>query len=113
MLPALVLPELVLRALVLLALVFLAPVLLFQIQGQCITSTGARNTLLEVEFPMPVAHSGTVFRVLCKKISTGQEKLAPIDWHDWHVFATLLASPHYLLFLNKRYEIRPVCENFS
>ena len=34
--------------------------------------------------------SGTVFRVLCKKISTGQEKLALIDWHDWHVFATLV-----------------------
>ena len=38
---------------------------------------------------MSNGRSGTVFRVLCKKISTGQEKLAPIDWHDWHVFATL------------------------
>ena len=34
-------------------------------------------------------HSGTVFRVLYKKISTGQEKIALIDRHDWHVFATL------------------------
>ena len=38
---------------------------------------------------MSNGHSGTVFCVLCKKISTGREKLAPIDWHDWHVFATL------------------------
>ena len=32
----------------------------------------------------------TVFRVLCPKISTGLEKLAPTGWHGWHVFATLL-----------------------
>ena len=35
---------------------------------------------------------GQFFRVLCKKISTGREKLAPIDWHDWHAFATLLMN---------------------
>ena len=28
--------------------------------------------------------------MLCKQISTGREKLAPIDWHYWHVFATLV-----------------------
>jgi len=99
-LPAQVLPALVLQALMLLALVFLALVLLLQIQGRNITSTSAKNTWLEVEFPVLVApsamirymsngHSGTVFRVLCNKISTGRGKLAPIDWHDWHVFATL------------------------
>ena len=30
------------------------------------------------------------FRVLCPKISTGLEKLAPTGWHGWHVFATLI-----------------------
>ena len=101
-LPALVLLALVFLAPVLPAPVLPAPVLLLQIQGQCITSTTARNTLLGVEFTvragspecydirdMSNGHSRTVFRVLCKKISTGREKLAPIDWHDWHVFATL------------------------
>ena len=29
------------------------------------------------------------FSVLCPKISTGLEKLAPTGWHGWHVFATL------------------------
>ena len=28
----------------------------------------------------------------CQKFSTGREKLALIDWHDWHVFATLSAE---------------------
>ena len=64
-LTALVLLALVLQALVLLALVLLAPVLpapvlLLQIQGQCITSTSARNTLLEVEFPVLVAQSAMI-----------------------------------------------------
>ena len=30
------------------------------------------------------------FLMLCPNISTDQEKLAPADWHSWHVFATLL-----------------------
>ena len=36
--------------------------------------------------------NGINFRVLCPKISTGREKLAPAGWHGWHVFATLLVS---------------------
>ena len=32
------------------------------------------------------------FRVLCPKISTGLEKLAPTGWHGWHVFATLTVT---------------------
>ena len=39
---------------------------------------------------MSNGHSETVFCVLCKKISTGWGNLAPIDWHYWHVFATLV-----------------------
>ena len=38
---------------------------------------------------MSSGHSGIVFRVLCPKISTGQEKLAPTGLHGLHVFATL------------------------
>ena len=40
---------------------------------------------------MRIRHNGTVVfcRVLCPKISTGLEKLAPTGWHGWHVFATL------------------------
>ena len=66
---------------------------------KCATSTGASNTLLVVQFAsypllygvsyMCNGHSGIVFRVLCPKISTGREKLAPAGWHGWHVFATL------------------------
>ena len=37
-------------------------------------------------------HNSTVFHVLFPKISTGQKKLAPIGWHGWHVFATLIMS---------------------
>ena len=37
-----------------------------------------------------MGHSGIVFRVLCPKVSTGQEKLAPTGLHGLHVFATLL-----------------------
>ena len=64
-LPAPVLLVLVLLAPVLLVLVLLAPVLparvlLLQIQVQCITSTSARNTLLEVEFPVLVAQSAMI-----------------------------------------------------
>ena len=40
---------------------------------------------------MSNGHSGIVFRVFCKKNSTGRERLAPIDWHNWHVFASLMA----------------------
>ena len=36
-----------------------------------------------------MGHSGIVFRVLCPKVSTGQEKLAPTGLHGLHVFATL------------------------
>ena len=36
-----------------------------------------------------MGHSGIVFRVLCPKISTGQEKLAPPGLHGLHVFAPL------------------------
>ena len=36
-----------------------------------------------------IGHSGTIFRVLFSKISTGQEKLAPTGRHGRHVFATL------------------------
>ena len=50
----------VLPAPVLLALVLPAPVLLLQIQGQCITSTSARNTLLGVEFTVLVAQSAMI-----------------------------------------------------
>ena len=52
---------------------------------------------------MSNGHSGTVFRVLCQKLSTDLEKLAPIDWHDWHVFATLAgrAALYFLLVYNK------------
>ena len=38
---------------------------------------------------MSNGHNGTVFCVLCPKISTGQEKLAPTGRYGWHVFATL------------------------
>ena len=38
---------------------------------------------------MSMGHSGIVFRVLCPKISTGQEKLAPTVLHGRRVFATL------------------------
>ena len=37
-----------------------------------------------------IGHSGTFFRVVCPKISTSQEKLAPTGLHGLHVFATLL-----------------------
>ena len=30
----------------------------------------------------------------CAKFSTGLEKLAPTDWHGWHVFATLDQHHH-------------------
>ena len=60
---ALVLPAPVLLALVLLAPVLLAPVLLLQIQGKYITSTSARNTLLEVEFPVLVAQSAMISEI--------------------------------------------------
>ena len=33
---------------------------------------------------------GIVFCMLCPRISTGREKLAPAGWHGWHVFATLV-----------------------
>ena len=36
-----------------------------------------------------IGHSGTFFRVVCPKISTSQEKLAPTGLHGLHVFATL------------------------
>ena len=68
--------------------------LLLQIKGQCITSTSAINTLLGVE--------------LAKKNSPGREKLAPIDWHDWHVFATLIM--HYLAELMSE---KKFCSNFA
>ena len=43
---------------------------------------------------MSIIHNGTIFsRVLCPKISTGLEKLAPTGWHGWHVFATLQGTP--------------------
>ena len=38
---------------------------------------------------MSMGHSGIVFRVLCPKVSTGQEKLALTGLHGLHVFATL------------------------
>ena len=68
-----------------------------------VPSTGARNTLLVEQFTMQVTlcygitnmsngHSGIVFRVLCPKISTVREKLAPAGWHGWHVFATLVGT---------------------
>ena len=41
---------------------------------------------------MSIGHSGIVFRVLCPKISTGQEKLAPTGLHGLHVFATLVLT---------------------
>ena len=49
----------------------LAPLLPASVLLSC--STGANN----------------IFSVLCPKISTGLEKLAPTGWHGWHVFATL------------------------
>ena len=30
--------------------------------------------------------------MLCQKISTSWEKIAPAGWHGWHVFATLLTD---------------------
>ena len=55
-----VLPAPVLLVLVLLAPMLTAPVLLLQIQGQCITSTSARNTLLGLEFTVLVAQSAMI-----------------------------------------------------
>ena len=46
---------------------------------------------------MSNGHNRTVFCVLRKKISTGWEKLAPIDWQDWHVLATLPIRSENLL----------------
>ena len=50
------------------------------------TSTPASSTsAIFLAAPVPT----TFFCVLCPKISTGLEKLAPTGWHGWHVFATL------------------------
>ena len=59
------------------------------------SSTGAGNTSGTVCYgisDMSIGHSGTVFRVLCPKISIGKEKLAPTGLHGVHVFATLLVG---------------------
>ena len=66
-----VLGAMVVEAPVLVALVLQAPVLLTPL------------------LPAPVLPA------LCPKISTGREKLAPVDWHGWHVFATLKAGSKY------------------
>ena len=39
--------------------------------------------------------------VLCPKISTGWEKIAPTGWYGWHVFATLILSFERILSFEK------------
>ena len=36
--------------------------------------------------------AGSIFSVICPKISTGWKKIAPAGWYGRHVFATLLVS---------------------
>ena len=82
MLVALVLATLVLVALVLATLVLFAG-------WTGATSTRASSTSATfLEAPVPI----TFFCVLCPKISTGLEKLAPTGWHGWNAFATLNVS---------------------
>ena len=93
----------------------------FQIKRQCITSTSARKHIASSRVysagipecnaisDMSIGHSGTVFCVLCKKISTGREKLAPIDWHYWHVFATLLIYGVQLIVDIKLLSLNSLC----
>ena len=69
------------------AVMLSAPVL--AANNTSVTSTGANIIQASSN-----GHSGTVFRVLCPKISTGQEKLAPTGRHGRHVFATLSSTSH-------------------
>ena len=62
-------------------------------------STGATSNALQAYIAsglvcygisdISIGHSGTFFCVVCPKISTSQEKLAPTGLHGLHVFATL------------------------
>ena len=85
--PVLIAPVLLL--LELLALVLVAPVLLAMCYKHQCKKHIASGTMCYGISDMSIGHSGIVFRVLCPKISTGREKLAPAGWHGWHVFATL------------------------
>ena len=88
--PVLIAPVLLL--LELLALVLVAPVLLAMCYKHQCKKHIASGTMCYGISDMSIGHSGTVFRVLCPKISTGQEKLAPTGRHGRHVFATLQLS---------------------
>ena len=97
----LVLLALVLQALVLLALQLLAPVLLgmcykHQCQKHIVNDTMVHFTVFTVQLAkcalsdMSIGHNGKVVCMLCPKISTSWEKLAPTGRHSRHVFATLV-----------------------